>query len=319
MRQLPKKYLELKQFLTPTGKFLKKFRHVYLGAVLLWYALFGWKSFLTLDIIFVLFLPVFFLYGKGLEYLKRFLPFVAIVLVYDSLRSIVPYFVTNIHYHEMIDFDKWLGGGQIPTVSLQHWLYHGQLHWFDYYLYFTYMLHFVVPFVFGLLLWRYRPAGYWRFITALVIVSYSGFLTYILFPAAPPWMASNLGYIDHITKISSAVWISWGIHSFPTLYEHLNPNQTAAMPSLHAAIPFLEFLYINRLFGKKYAAVFAIYPLSLWFGVIYLGEHYVIDILVGALYALVAFYGTEFLFTHFKARKARLSKRSKPALDPVLD
>ncbi len=221
--------------------------------------------------------------------------------------------------HEGAHFDKWLGGGQIPTVTLQHWLYHGQLHWFDYYLYFTYMLHFVAPFVFGLLLWRFRPSGYWRFITALVAVSYAGFITYLLFPAAPPWIASNVGYIDHITKISSAVWISWGIHSFPTLYAHLNPNETAAMPSLHAAIPFLELMYIKRLFGPKYAAVFAIYPLSLWFGVVYIGEHYVLDILVGLLYALVAFYGTEYLFAHFKSRRAPSKNSPQPLLDPVLD
>jgi len=137
----------IRRLLGPTGVQLKKLRHVYLGSVLIWYTLIGWKSFLTLDLIFLLTLPAFFLYGKGIEYFKRFFPFVAIVLVYDSLRSIVPLLVHNIHFQEMIAFDKWIGGGQVPTVTLQHWLYHGQLHWFDYYFYLSYMLHFVAPYV----------------------------------------------------------------------------------------------------------------------------------------------------------------------------
>jgi len=306
----------IRRLLGPTGVQLKKLRHVYLGSVLIWYTLIGWKSFLTLDLIFLLTLPAFFLYGKGIEYFKRFFPFVAIVLVYDSLRSIVPLLVHNIHFQEMIAFDKWIGGGQVPTVTLQHWLYHGQLHWFDYYFYLSYMLHFVAPYVIGLLIWRYRPHGYWRFITALLVLSYAGFITYLLFPAAPPWMASDRGLIDHITKISTAVWFGWGIHSFPTLYSHLNPNETAAMPSLHAAYPLLDLLFINRLFGRKIAAAFAIYPLSVFFGVVYLGEHYVIDVIVGALYALVAFYGTEFLFAHFKARRQR-HKSKQSIIEPA--
>ncbi|MEO7617559.1 MAG: phosphatase PAP2 family protein, partial [Candidatus Saccharibacteria bacterium] len=302
---------------------LKRFRLIYIIAVSAWYVAYGWKSFLTVDIIFTLLLPGFALYGKGLEYIKRFLPFVAIVIIYDSLRSIVPYFVHDVHFHEMIAFDKLIGGGQIPTVNLQHWLYHGQLHWFDYYLYFVYMLHFIAPFIIGLLLWRFRPAGYWRYIAALSVVSYTAFVTYFLFPAAPPWMASNVGYIDPITKISSAVWWGWGIHSFPLLYSHFNPNATAAIPSLHSAYPFLDLLFINRLFGKKIAAIFSIYPLSIWFGVVYLGEHYVIDVIVGMLYSYVAFHGVEYGYTRLKQRRHRTAvvkpEKSRPFTMPVLD
>jgi hypothetical protein len=283
---------------------LKKVRHVYLAAGLIWYALIGWKSFLTSDIIFVIFLPAFFLYGKGLEYLRRFLPFVAIIIFYDSLRSLVPLFVHDVHFTEMISFDKLIGFGQIPTVQLQHLFYQGQLHWYDYYFYFSYLLHFLAPYIIGLLIWRYRPVGYWRFITALVVLSYGAFITYLLFPAAPPWMASNVGYIDHIHKISTDVWFSWGIKSYSTVYSHLNANPIAAVPSLHAAYPLLDLLFINRLFGKKIAIPFAIYPLSVWFGVVYLGEHYVFDVLLGILYALVAFYGTEFAFAYVKSKRS---------------
>ncbi len=313
----------LRLYLGPPWALLKKFRHLYLVGALSWYALYGWKSFLTSDLIFFLFLPAFFLYGKGVEYVKRFLPFVAILIVYDSLRSLVPYFVHDVHFHEMIDFDKLIGFGQLPTIQLQHLLYHAQLHWFDYYFLFSYLLHFIAPYIIGILTWHYRPAGYWRFVSALLVLSYAGFITYLLFPAAPPWMASNVGYIDHITKLSTDIWFAWGLHSFPTIYSHLNANQTAAVPSLHAAYPLLDLLFINRLFGKKWAIPFAIYPLSVWFAVVYLGEHYVIDVLLGILYALVAFYGTEYLFGYFKRSLAspKVVQPKNPVIStlPALD
>lgn len=302
---------------------MRRYRLVYIVAVLLWYVLYGWKSFLTADIIFLLLVPVFALYGKGIEFIKRFFPFVAILIVYDSLRSIVPFFVHDVHFSEMIGFDKLFGGGQIPTVTLQHWLYHGQLHWFDYYFYFIYMLHFIAPFVIGLLFWRFRPRSYWRYITALLIMSYAAFVTYLLFPAAPPWMASNVGYIDPITKISSAVWWGWGIHSIPLLYSHLNPNPAAAIPSLHSAYPFLDLLFVNRLFGRRIALLFSIYPLSIWFGVVYLGEHYVIDVILGILYAYVAFHGVEYGFDKIKKyrNRTKFTKTEKTGVfvKPVLD
>lgn len=282
---------------------LKKVRHIYLAACLIWYGLIGWKSFLTSDIIFVIFLPAFFLYGKGVEYVKRFFPFVAIIIFYDSLRSLVPFFVHDVHFSEMISFDKLIGFGQIPTVRLQHLLYQNHLDWYDYYFYFSYMLHFLAPYVIGLLIWRYRPVGYWRFITALVVLSYAAFITYLIFPAAPPWMASNVGYIDSIHKISTDVWFGWGIKSYSTIYSSLNANPIAAVPSLHAAYPLLDFFFINRLFGKKFAIPFAIYPLTVWFGVVYMGEHYVYDVVLGILYAFVAFYGTEYAFARLKTRR----------------
>jgi hypothetical protein len=312
-----KKYLALSERANQLAwSKLQPFRHLYLICVLAWYLAYGWKSFLTVDVLFLLFLPAAFIYRKGLEYIKRFLPFVILVLTYDSLRGLVPLFVHNIHFHEMIAFDKWMSFGHIPTVTLQHILYQGQLHWYDYYLYFTYMLHFIAPCAIAFLIWKYRPSGYWRYIAALLILSYAGFVTYLLFPAAPPWMASELGYIPPITKISTAVWWGWGLHDIPNLYAHLNPNQTAAVPSLHAAYPMLELLMIHRLFGRRWSLAFLIYPLSVWFGVVYLGEHYIIDVLIGMLYAAVAFYFVEWAYARIQLR--RRTKRKEPATAPVL-
>ena len=271
----------------------QRLKHLILISVILF--LFLWKAFWSPDVLFVIFLPVFIFYGLGMDYVKRFFPLVALLFSYESLRSIVPLVNKNVHVHEMINFDKWLFHGNVPTVWLQsHW-YHGTLQWYDYYFYFVYMLHFLSPFLIALALWRLRPEGYWRYITALVTLSFAGFATYLLFPAAPPWLASEMGAVRHVTHLSTAIWWGWGIHSIPTLYNSLDPNPVAAVPSLHAAYPTLDFLFVNRLFGKKVSIPFLIYPISVWIGVVYLGEHYVFDVLLGITYAVVAFFATEYV------------------------
>ena len=290
---------------------LMRYRHLYTALVLGFLIFF--KAFWSPDVLFLVFLTIFAIYGHGKEYIRKFTPFVALLISYDALRGFVPMISHRVHFTEMINFDKWLFRGQVPTVTLQHWLYNGTLHWFDYYFYFAYMLHFLAPFIIAAVIWRYRPGKYWQFAGALLLLSYAGFITYIIFPAAPPWMASDMHFIDPITKLSTAIWWGWGVHTIPNLYEHFNPNPVAAVPSLHAAYPTLDLLFVYKFFGRKAAIPFALYPISVWFGVVYLGEHYVFDVLLGILYGAGAFYASELVVARgWHLPVARRMKRWTP-------
>ena len=79
------------------------------------------------------------------------------------------------------------------------------------------------------------------------------------------------------------------------------------MPSLHAAYPMLVFLYLLKFFGKK-MWFFSMYVLGVWVGIVYLGHHYVIDALVGAIYAVVIFYAIEYFFSW---QKQNMSQKVK--------
>jgi membrane-associated phospholipid phosphatase len=70
--------------------------------------------------------------------------------------------------------------------------------------------------------------------------------------------------------------------------QFFKPNPVAAMPSLHAGFPFLVFLVLTRVW-PRWGWMSIVYPLAMSFAVVYMGEHYVIDVLAGFLYALVAF------------------------------
>ncbi len=73
-----------------------------------------------------------------------------------------------------------------------------------------------------------------------------------------------------------------------TIYE-INPNQVAAFPSLHAGYPFLAFLFARRAFGRV-GWLMLVYSAAVWFSIVYLADHYVVDILGGLAYAGAAYW-----------------------------
>lgn len=257
-------------------------------------------SFPTPDKLLVFLTLVFVALGQGRQFFRRVAPFVALLLVYESFRGLVPGLNSNVNFMFMVDADEFLWLGSLPTHTLQGWLWHGQTQWYDFALYLVYMLHFVLPLALALVIWKLRDKEYWRYITAYLIVSFAGFLTFLAFPAAPPWMAAEKGYIAPLTRISSQVWAALGVQDFPSLYNRISPNPVAAMPSLHAAYSTLFALFVFKLFGKRWGLLAAIYPAMIYFGTVYQGEHYLIDELAGGVYAVGAFVAAPYILSYIQ-------------------
>lgn len=245
-------------------------------------------SFPTPDKIIVFVFFFFMIFRQALFVLKRLLPFVIILLVYDSFRGIADQLNTHVNYSFPAAFDRWIFG-TLPTASLQNSLWQGQVRWYDFALYLPYLLHFILPLFLAVLIWHFKKIYYWRYVIAFSLVSFAAFFTFVLFPAAPPWLAAQNGYIEPIERISSDVWFSLGISDFPSLYNHISPNPVAAVPSLHAAWSVLVFIYVLKYFGRRWAILAALYPLIIIFGTVYQGEHYTFDALAGVVYALAAY------------------------------
>ena len=95
-----------------------------------------------------------------------------------------------------------------------------------------------------------------------------------------------------------------GVSVPATIYHWLTPNQYAAMPSLHAAYPFLGALFALRLWGRRAWPALA-YTAGVWVSIVYLGEHYIVDIIGGVIFALAAFFGEEWFTQVWRRRRAR--------------
>jgi membrane-associated phospholipid phosphatase len=69
---------------------------------------------------------------------------------------------------------------------------------------------------------------------------------------------------------------------------HVSYNLTAAMPSLHAAFPLLSALYLRKTLGN-WGLVMLGYALLVWFAVVYMAEHWMIDVVAGLGCAVVSY------------------------------
>lgn len=212
-------------------------------------------------------------------------PFLFILLSYDFLRGMADNLGQRVHNLELVNWEMTLFG-QIPTITLQTLFYNpSQLSWLDYLATVFYFLHFALPLSFGFILWMTNKSYFRHFVTGILLLSYAAWITFVLYPAAPPWLASDQGYLPKVYKILdttlSAFPDRWNL---PTIYHQFNPNPVAAIPSLHAAYPLLVLLFAFRFFGFQ-ALPFLFYLIGVWVSIVYLGEHYVIDILMGAIYA----------------------------------
>jgi membrane-associated phospholipid phosphatase len=125
-----------------------------------------------------------------------------------------------------------------------------------------------------------------------------GCLIYFAVPTAPPWWAAENGYMaaregragEEIVAAAAPPRLrrvmvevgegTWG-RAWPSLYSSLGGNPWAAMPSLHFATSALGAILLSES-GPLAGGVGWSYALALGFALVYLGEHYVVDLIVGA-------------------------------------
>ena len=185
-----------------------------------------------------------------------------------------------------ITIDRLLGLGELPTVRLQRSLAHPD-RWtaLDGLLVWTHWSWFLVPHgSLGYILWK-RPACF----TAAAVMTYAvfdlGASVYWVLPTAPPWYAATVAGPRRSELPVRRMMVEYGEYywreRWDTLYDMLGGNPLAAMPSLHFATSLMAAGLLGRV-GPVAAAVGWSYAAALGFALVYLGEHYVTDLLAGA-------------------------------------
>jgi hypothetical protein len=248
------------------------------------------RSWFSPDQFFVFALFGSFIVGRARLFIFDWIPFLLFFFGYEFLRGIVPHINNNVHILPMIKFDTLLFG-MVPTIKFQALFYNpAKLQWYDYFLVVCYISYFVVPMLVGYFLWIKDRKFFKEYSLGIVFLAYSCFFTFIVFPAMPPWMAASKGYLPPIEEVTGVVMSHFlpSHISFPTIYSIVATDPVAAVPSLHAAMPLLIMLFIIKKY-KKAGLLLLPYVLGTWFAVIYLGEHYFTDVVLGILYAALSF------------------------------
>ena len=217
------------------------------------------------------------------------LPLLAALILYDHTRGIADTLGIPVRVVELADLERLLFGGILPTAWLQEHAYDpAEPHWWDAAASLVYVTHFVLPWALAAILYvRSRPV-WLTYVRRVVLLSYAGLMTYILLPAAPPWYASKYGFVpEQMDRVATNGWSVVGLNSAGAWLDQAQAgsNQVAALPSLHAAFALLFSVTLWMLVRNRLLLiVIAAYPVAMALTLIYGGEHYVIDVLLGWVY-----------------------------------
>lgn len=235
-------------------------------------------------------------------------PFIGILILYDKTRGIADDLGIPVHVRVPADFDAWLGGGTLPSYFLQQHLYTpGVTHWYDACVTLVYTSHFLAMPTVGAVLWmRNRPA-WGAFIRRIIAMSVIGLGGYILYPAAPPWYAGQQGVVPPLIRLSSRGWFELRMPHAGDLLAgaQAGANAVAAVPSLHTATATIVTVFLVPRVWKWLRPIIALYPLAMGFVLVYAGEHYIFDVLLGYLTALIVLVGVSALERWWRNRESR--------------
>jgi len=199
--------------------------------------------------------------------------------------------VDRVHVRYPIVVDRVLGVGRIPTARLQGaFSQPGEINRFERVLVWCHWVWFAVPHTsVAYVLWR-SPARFPSAAARMYAVFDLGAIFYWALPTAPPWWAAKHGHLGelHDTPPVRRMMIEYGEQfwgdRWGDLYDVLGGNPLAAMPSLHFATTLMAARLLSEL-GPAPGAVGWSYALTLGLALVYLGEHYAVDLLAGAALA----------------------------------
>jgi hypothetical protein len=131
-----------------------------------------------------------------------------------------------------------------------------------------------------------------RFGWCYLALNVAGFLTYHLYPAAPPWYFHAHGCVVDLTVHATEgpnlarvdAWL--GVPYFAGMYGRAS-DVFGAMPSLHAAYALLIVLLAWPTYGVGWRIVSVAFLVLMCFAAVYLDHHWVLDLVAGLLYCAV--------------------------------
>ena len=244
--------------------------------------------------------------GRGRTFVTDWGPFLLLFFAYEAMRGFAS--KTGFAPHDLSGLERAVFGGALPTLILQHAFYKpDSVSPQDVIAMFFYFMHFPLPILVGFIFWVRSRSHFRRFVAALLLMAFLAFITYLFWPSAPPWWQFQAGRVpadETVHKIlNETVAKFWGNNYMVSpLYTHLNPNQFAAFPSLHAAFPALAAVYAWSRY-RWLAVGLILWTIGVLLSIIYLGEHYVVDALAGFVYVAVSALLVEG-FTRWRSRSA---------------
>jgi membrane-associated phospholipid phosphatase len=239
---------------------------------------------------------------RGRRFFVDWSPLFGFWLVYDRLRLIQPLLYARVAVAEPFLMERaafgWLANGEVPAHAAHSWLASDMgllavaVAWIAQVVYFSHL--FVAPLIM-LVLWRLAASNksyrevFARHIRAFTILNFSAIVIYLVMPVGPPWWVSLNEFAQPTTELVSQANLAGAMHG--ALIQGMIGNASqwfAAVPSLHGAYPVLLLLLGSWIRGRWFRVGIALYACAMWAATVVLNQHYIVDLLAGALLAIVA-------------------------------
>lgn len=249
---------------------------------------------------------VFIPKGRARYFVAGIVPYATVWFVFTFLRSFADetLFAKTLNT-QVVEFERWAFNGELPTITLQATYYvSGHIHWYDYYFTFIHWSYFIIPHAVALWIWWRSKREFQHYLAALTMTLFLGLVIYVIIPSNPPWMAPEV--IDSPTapvvqRIMEPIAKSLGGGLYEAGYKIVGEsNPIAAMPSMHFAITFI-LVWVARGRGWGWELAAWLYALSMGMALVYMGEHYVIDIIVGGSVTTYSWFATKAWINRFSS------------------
>jgi PAP2 superfamily len=198
--------------------------------------------------------------------------------------------VGRVRYRYPLAVDRAIGLGVPPTLRLQRAFSNpGSVNRFERVLAWCHWMWFFVPHGTAVYVFLRHPEQFTRSAVRIYAVFDLGAVFYWAIPTAPPWWAAlhgDLGDGDAVQMRRMMIEYGeqfWG-DRWGDLYDVLGGNPLAAMPSLHFATSLMA-AHVLAETGPIAGAIGFSYAALLGLALVYLGEHYVADLIAGAALA----------------------------------
>ncbi len=219
--------------------------------------------------------------------------YAAMWLAYEQTRTAAYTMGLPLQVESVRNIDRFLFWGNDPNVVLQQHFWHADIRWYDKVASTIYYTHFTLPIVVIAVLWAVNRRQWLRFMRRFATLLAVACLMFVLLPTVPPWMAGSKKFryqiIEPLERKTYRGFYDMGFKGFVGDWQKALEwgNPVAAMPSLHSAFAcIVPAFFLPWIRSKGLKALALCFPIAMLTSLVYLGEHWVIDGLVG--WAIVA-------------------------------
>jgi membrane-associated phospholipid phosphatase len=207
---------------------------------------------------------------------RAWLTLVMIAMSYEALAGVIDAVADTNKLLSLFDFDKYLWGFNLTgwfqttfsSASMTNLMA------------LLYQLLMPVVFVTSFFIWHRNRHTFGKFVTALLLTSYAALVTFLLLPTLPPWLG---GAASNLVRASGLGSIPSFLAPLAVLFE---PNEFAAFPSLHAAYMVICTYFLLKL-DRRIGGAAVLLTAGILLSTLYLGQHYLVDLIAGVVYAIV--------------------------------